>query len=250
MDIAKLLISIAAVDNVSKVFSGITNAVKKTKTEVVGLWKEGKKLDATMKTLGGLAKGAGVLGVGVAAIAGPAVVSNFINAQEGFTKIAIRTRKSAKEMEAVKSELYDIATRNGRSVEEILSAAYGKFGEGMKDADVFATLRQESMYAAASYTNDVGVITKATQNMARHMKMDTATASGALALTPETRSLTGPGPRVLALLTALCRGRCMEMASRMAIQAATMLRPASRAQSAIITIAAQPHQSSLKARMR
>jgi len=182
VNISKLLITIAAVDGTSKVISGITRGFGKTAAEVAKLWREGKKLEATMKSIG---KAGGVAAMAFGTLAGVTgahtAVSNLLNAQEGFNKIMVAGGKTREQMGPIKKELLAIAGETGRSVDEIVTAAYDKISQGMKETDVYATLRQEGLYATASFSKDMGNITKATQMMSRHMKMDTETAGGALA---------------------------------------------------------------------
>jgi len=172
MNIADLAIKIVATDCVSATFGRVSKALRETNREVRELWAAGRKTDAVLKgaarigAWGGSAFGSLSAGLGVSGI-----VSGLADAQEGFAKIQVKAGKTAKEMEAFRSEVYKIAAETGSAPERILDAALSKVGKGVADGDVFASVRTAALYAKASFSKDVGAFMSGASALGRQMNL-------------------------------------------------------------------------------
>jgi len=182
MNLATLAISITAIDASGNIFKRVRENFQQTATEFEKLWKGGEKLKAGWKGFQKVGTyAAGAFG-SIAALTGVhQIVNGLADAQEGFNKIEVLSGKTTEQMDAFKGEIYKIAAETARGPEEILNAAISKIGERMSDADIFATLRQEGLYATASFSKNMEGISESTVKMSRLMGMSYQDASKAFA---------------------------------------------------------------------
>ena len=182
MNLANLAISITAVDATHGLFTRMSKNCQKFKDDLKELWRQGEKVNATMKVLGKAGTYSAMTFGGIAAATGAhQIINGLADAQEGFNKIAVLSGKSTEQMEAFKRKIYEIATKTATGPEQILNAAINKIGEGMSDADIFSTLEKEGLYFKATFSKNFTEISDATLKISRNMKMDLDTVTDSFA---------------------------------------------------------------------
>ena len=172
MNIANLAISITAVDATSNIFRNINKSISKTTKEMKELWDAGRKVDSVFRGLKAAGSAAAWGFTGLAAASGAhQIVNSLADAQEGFNKIRVLSGKTEDQMRSFREEIYKIAAETSQGPEKILTAAIDKIGEGMNDADIFATLRAEGLYTTASFSKNMEGISSGALAMRRAMSM-------------------------------------------------------------------------------
>jgi hypothetical protein len=176
MDIAKLAIVISAVDSTGNIFSRVGKGLGDMDAKVKKLTDAGKHWQAIgakadkIGTMAGI--GAGALG----AIAAPAI-AKIASAQGVFAQVQNLTRKTDSEMKVFRDQIYQIASDTGQGVEALLESSMSKIRSGMDGADVFKSLKQESLYATADASKNIGAFTQMTKAMVRQMGLSVDEAS-------------------------------------------------------------------------
>jgi hypothetical protein len=124
MDIARLAISITAVDAASNIIGNVRKNFKTLTGDIKQLIANGQKMQAFSKgisALGSYALGASSTIGAAVGLHQKAVAS--MDMGEGMNKIAVLTGKSQAEIEHFRAKIHEIAAETGRGQEEIMAVS-------------------------------------------------------------------------------------------------------------------------------
>jgi hypothetical protein len=196
MNIARLAISITAVDAASAIVTRVTKNIGNIHSEVKKLFGEGKNFQAFSKLFGEAGKYSAFASGALSSFVGVhQKIGSLMSAQDGLNQITVLTGKSESEMENFRKNIYAIASDTAQAPETLVAAAIKNIRNGLKGDEIYKpldkaklhidslykSLKDAGTYATANFSKDLDGISDTTFFMTRQMLMTTDEVSKSLA---------------------------------------------------------------------